>query len=43
VYGVPETFVIDRGGVIRQKHIGPVTREVLDKKILPLVRELQQP
>ena len=42
VYGVPETFVIDRKGVIRQKHIGPVTREALEKKILPLVRELQK-
>ena len=43
VYGVPETFVIDKGGVIRQKHIGPVTHGVLEKKILPLVRALQQP
>jgi cytochrome c biogenesis protein CcmG/thiol:disulfide interchange protein DsbE len=43
VYGVPETFVIDKGGIIRLKHIGPVTQEVLAKKILPLVRELQQP
>jgi cytochrome c biogenesis protein CcmG/thiol:disulfide interchange protein DsbE len=43
VYGVPETFVIDKGGIIRLKHIGPVTQEVLARKILPLVRELQQP
>lgn len=42
VYGVPETFVIDKAGVIRRKHIGPVTRESLEKKILPLVRELQR-
>ena len=42
VYGVPETFVIDKAGVIRRKHIGPVTREALEKKILPLVRELQK-
>jgi cytochrome c biogenesis protein CcmG/thiol:disulfide interchange protein DsbE len=42
VYGVPETFVIDKQGVIRYKHIGPVTAEAMDKKILPLVRELQQ-
>lgn len=40
VYGVPETFVIDRQGVIRYKQIGPITREALDKKILPLVRKL---
>jgi cytochrome c biogenesis protein CcmG/thiol:disulfide interchange protein DsbE len=43
VYGVPETFVIDKAGVIRLKHIGPVTTEVLEKKIMPLVRELQRP
>ena len=40
VYGVPETFVIDKAGVIRFKHIGPVTPEVLREKILPLVRQL---
>lgn len=40
VYGVPETFVIDKQGVIRFKHIGPVTREVLRDKIEPLVRQL---
>ena len=40
VYGVPETFVIDKTGVIRMKHIGPVTPEVLRDDILPLVRKL---
>ena len=40
VYGVPETFVIDKQGVIRYKHIGPITPEALEKKILPLLREL---
>jgi cytochrome c biogenesis protein CcmG/thiol:disulfide interchange protein DsbE len=40
VYGVPETFVIDKQGVIRFKHIGPVTPEVLNDTILPLVRRL---
>jgi cytochrome c biogenesis protein CcmG/thiol:disulfide interchange protein DsbE len=42
VYGVPETFLIDKAGVIRYKHIGPVTAEALEKKIVPLVRELQK-
>jgi cytochrome c biogenesis protein CcmG/thiol:disulfide interchange protein DsbE len=42
VYGVPETFVIDRSGVIRYKQIGPVTAEVMQKKIIPLVKELQK-
>mgnify|MGYP000663312190 CR=1 FL=1 len=40
VYGVPETFVIDKQGVIRYKQIGPITREALDQKILPLIKEL---
>lgn len=40
VYGVPETFVIDRAGVIRYKHIGPMTPEVLRDKIEPLLRKL---
>ncbi|HVE48575.1 MAG TPA: DsbE family thiol:disulfide interchange protein [Casimicrobiaceae bacterium] len=42
VYGVPETFVIDKAGVIRHKHVGPVDTASLEKKILPLVRELQR-
>jgi cytochrome c biogenesis protein CcmG/thiol:disulfide interchange protein DsbE len=42
VYGVPETYVIDRQGIIRMKHIGPVTPEVLGTKILPLVAELSR-
>lgn len=41
VYGVPETYLIDRNGIIRYKHTGPLTRESLDKKILPLAKELQ--
>jgi cytochrome c biogenesis protein CcmG/thiol:disulfide interchange protein DsbE len=40
VYGVPETFVIDKMGVIRYKQIGPITQESLDKTILPLIRKL---
>ena len=40
VYGVPETFLIDKNGVIRYKHIGPVTAEALKTKILPLAEEL---
>jgi len=40
VYGVPETFVIDKQGMIRYKQIGPVTPEALEKKILPLIRKL---
>ena len=42
VYGVPETYVIDKAGVIRHKHIGPVTVEALEKKIIPLINELKR-
>jgi cytochrome c biogenesis protein CcmG/thiol:disulfide interchange protein DsbE len=41
VYGVPETFVVGADGVIAYKHIGPISRQVLDETILPLVADLQ--
>jgi cytochrome c biogenesis protein CcmG/thiol:disulfide interchange protein DsbE len=40
VYGVPETFIIDKAGVIRYKHTGPITPQVLQDKIEPLLRRL---
>ena len=42
VYGVPETFVIDKRGVIRFKHVGPVTPEVIAETFLPLIKELNR-
>lgn len=42
VYGVPETFLIDKQGIIRYKHIGPITPQSLREKILPLVEQLKQ-
>ena len=42
VYGVPESFLIDKAGIIRYKQIGPITDEALRDKIMPLVRELQK-
>lgn len=42
VYGVPETFVIDKAGIIRLKHTGPVTPEVIRDKFLPLIKELNR-
>jgi cytochrome c biogenesis protein CcmG/thiol:disulfide interchange protein DsbE len=40
VYGVPETFVIDKAGIIRYKQIGPITPKALQDTILPLVKKL---
>jgi cytochrome c biogenesis protein CcmG, thiol:disulfide interchange protein DsbE len=40
VYGVPETFVIDKKGLIRFKHIGPLTPEIVQTRIRPLLKEL---
>jgi cytochrome c biogenesis protein CcmG/thiol:disulfide interchange protein DsbE len=42
VYGVPETFVVDRLGRIRYKHVGPLTQKDLDRTILPLVARLEK-
>jgi cytochrome c biogenesis protein CcmG, thiol:disulfide interchange protein DsbE len=42
VYGAPETYLIDREGVIRYKHVGPLTPEVIQNKILPLARDLSK-
>jgi len=42
VYGVPETYVIDKAGTIRMKHTGPISPEVLSQKILPLLAELNK-
>lgn len=42
VYGVPETFVIDRDGRIVYKQIGPIPPRVLEDKLLPLIRKLQK-
>jgi len=42
VYGVPETFLIDRTGVIRFKHIGPLTPDVVQARLLPMIRDLSR-
>jgi cytochrome c biogenesis protein CcmG/thiol:disulfide interchange protein DsbE len=41
VYGVPETFVIDKQGVIRYKHVGPVSRQDWRETLAPLIKELE--
>jgi cytochrome c biogenesis protein CcmG/thiol:disulfide interchange protein DsbE len=42
VYGVPETYVIDREGVIRFKQVGPLTPEAIQNTVLPLVKDLSK-
>jgi cytochrome c biogenesis protein CcmG/thiol:disulfide interchange protein DsbE len=41
VIGTPETFIVDKRGVVRYKHIGPLSPEVLQQKILPLIKQLE--
>ena len=42
VYGVPESFLIDKAGIIRYKQIGPFTEEALRDKLIPLIAELNK-
>ncbi len=39
-YGVPETFVVDREGIIHYKHVGPLNKQVMDETIYPMIKEL---
>lgn len=41
VYGVPETFIVDQNGYIAHKHIGPITAEVWEEKLLPAIQRLR--
>ena len=42
VVGAPETFIVDQGGTIRYKHIGPITRDIWDKTLQPIVQQLEE-
>ena len=42
VYGVPETYVIDRTGTIRKRFVGPLTAETVNQQLLPLLKQLGQ-
>lgn len=42
VYGVPETFIMDKAGRVRYKHVGPVDQEDLEKTLLPMIDKLQR-
>ena len=38
-YGAPETFLVDKNGIVIHKHIAPLTREIWERDFLPLIRE----
>jgi len=42
VYGVPETFIIDKKGLVRLKHTGPVTNKDIAEKVMPMIKILEQ-
>ncbi|MFQ6022036.1 MAG: DsbE family thiol:disulfide interchange protein [Acidiferrobacterales bacterium] len=42
VYGVPETFLVDKQGILRYKHIGPITPDILRNTVLPKIKELTE-
>jgi len=42
VYGVPETYVVDREGRVRHKVVGPITAQELNSRLIPLIRELRR-
>ncbi len=42
VTGAPESFLVDKDGIIRMKYIGPITPEVWEKQLLPKIREMQK-
>ena len=42
VYGVPETFIIDKKGIVRLKHTGPVSRKDITEEIIPMIKQLEK-
>jgi len=42
VYAVPETFILDKQGIIRYKHVGPIYEELLESEILSIINKLKQ-
>lgn len=41
IYGAPESFLIDANGIVRWKHVGPVTPEIIEQEILPALEAMQ--
>tara|TARA_B100000700_G_scaffold86211_1_gene96954 strand:+ start:3718 stop:4266 length:549 start_codon:yes stop_codon:yes gene_type:complete len=41
VYGVPETYLIDKQGKVRYRHVGPLTERILEEKLMPIIQLLR--
>jgi cytochrome c biogenesis protein CcmG, thiol:disulfide interchange protein DsbE len=41
IYGAPETFLVDANGIVRWKHVGPITPEIIEQEILPVLESSQ--
>jgi cytochrome c biogenesis protein CcmG/thiol:disulfide interchange protein DsbE len=41
VFGYPETYVVDKQGIIRYKHIGEINQDVWTKVLAPIIKKLQ--
>lgn len=42
IYGAPETFLVDAGGIVRWKYVGPLTDDVIRDELLPKLEELER-
>jgi cytochrome c biogenesis protein CcmG/thiol:disulfide interchange protein DsbE len=42
VYGAPETFLIDKDNNVRFKHVGPLTADIIDKQLRPMIEQLKR-
>lgn len=42
IYGAPETFLVDAAGIVRWKHVGPITDEILSRQLLPMLLEIER-
>ena len=43
VYGAPETFIVDADGIIRYKHVGPITPDIWTREFMPRIAQAKEP
>ena len=39
IYGAPETFLVDRSGIVRWKHVGPLTDAIIASELMPALQQ----